>query len=149
MLGEAAAELASAGGTALVTAMVTDGWEGVRARFARLLGRGDAKEVESVTARLDECRAAMVAVLADSELQRVRSEQELAWRIRLGDVLERQPEAEHELRSLVTEVQAQARRSAGWVEQHVTGSDRAQQAVQGQGIQVNTFGGQDESGSRQ
>jgi hypothetical protein len=35
------------------------------------------------------------------------------------------------------------------VEQHVIGFDRSQQAVQGQGIQVNTFGGQDEPGSGQ
>jgi hypothetical protein len=40
-----------------------DGWEGVKARFARLLGRGDAKEVERAAARLEECRA-LLAVLA-------------------------------------------------------------------------------------
>jgi hypothetical protein len=144
MLGEAAAALATSGGTALVAAMVTDGWEGVKARFARLLGRGDAREVEGAAARLEECRD-LLAVLAGTELQRASTEQELAWRIRLGDLLERQPEAEYELRSLVAELQARARGSAGWVEQHVTGSDHARQAVQGQGIQVNNFGGQDES----
>ena len=146
MLGEAAGELAAAGGTALVTAMVTDGWEGVKARFARLLGRGDAKEAEGAAARLEECRAALV-VLAGAELQRARAEQELAWRIRLGDLLERQPDGERELRSLVAEVQSRIRDSDGRVEQRVTGSGHAQQAVQGRGVQVNNFGGQGESDS--
>jgi hypothetical protein len=141
MLGEAAAELATAGGVALVTAMVTDGWEGVKARFARLLGRGDAKEAEGVAARLEECRAALAA-LAGAELQWARAEQELAWRVRLGDLLEREPDGERELRSLVAEVQARQPRADGWVEQRVTGSGHAQQAVQGQGMQVNNFGGQ-------
>lgn len=143
MLGEAAAGVAAAGGTALVTAMVTDGWEGVRARFARLLGHGDAREAEGVAARMEECRA-VLAVLAGTELQRVRAEQELAWSTRLGDLLERQPDRERELRSLVAELQAQIRSPSGWVEQRVTGSDRVQQAVQGRGIQVNNFGGQGE-----
>jgi hypothetical protein len=38
MLTEALTARAATGGTALVTAMVTDGWEGVKARFARVLG---------------------------------------------------------------------------------------------------------------
>jgi hypothetical protein len=143
MLGEAAAELAATGGTALVTAMVTDGWEAVKARLARLLGRGDAKEVDRAAARLDEGRA-LLAVLAGRELQQARKEQELAWRVRLGDLLERQPDAESELRSLLVEMEGRAGESAVSVEQHVTASGRAQQAVLGQGIQVNKFGGQDE-----
>ena len=146
MLGEAAAELATAGGTALVTAMVTDGWEGVKDRFARLLGRGDAKEMARAAARMDECQA-LLAMLAGRELERARTEQELAWRVRLGDLLEREPDAEDDLRSLIAEVQAQSPGPAVWVEQHVTGSDHAQQAVQGHGIQVNTFGSQDEPGA--
>ncbi len=146
MLEEAAAELAAAGGTALVTAMVTDGWESFKDRFARLLGRGDAKAVDRATARLEESQA-LLAALAGAELQRVRAEQGLAWRIRLGDLLDEQPDGEHELRSLVAEVQARALGPASRVEQHVTGSGHAQQAVQGLGIQVNTFGGQDDPGA--
>jgi hypothetical protein len=143
MLGEAAAELAAAGGTALVTAMVTDAWESVKDRFARLLGHGDAKEAERVSTRLDESRT-LLAVPAGTEMQRTLAEQELAWRIRLGDLLERQPEAEGELRSLIDEVRARTQDQAGRVEQHVTGYDHAQQAIQGHGIQVNTFGGPDD-----
>lgn len=146
MLQEAAAELATAGGTALVTAMVTDGWEGIKARFARLLGRGSAKEVEGAAARLEACRT-LLATLAGPELQRARAEQELAWRVRLGDLLEQEPDVERELRSLVAESRARLEGSYGRVEQRVIGSDHAQQAVQGRGIQVNNFGGQGEPGA--
>jgi hypothetical protein len=146
MLGEAAAELAAAGGTALVTAMVTDGWEGIKARFTRLLGGGEAKETERAAARMDEARV-LLAALSGAELQQMRAEQELAWRIRIGDLLERRPEWEHELSSLVAEVKAQARGSVGRVEQHVSGAGRAQQAVQGHGVQVNNFGGQNAPGA--
>jgi hypothetical protein len=148
MLGEAAAELAATGGTALVTAMVTDGWEGVKARFARLLGRGDAKEAERVAAWMEEYRAELAA-LAGEELQRARAAQEQEWRVRLVDLLVREPGMERELRSLVAEVQARQPGSYGRVEQHVTGSGHAQQAVQGRGVQVNNFGGQGEPGSGQ
>ena len=146
MLEGVLAGLASAGGTALVTAMVTDGWEDIRTRFARLLGRGNAAETEAAAARLDESQA-LLGALAGGELQRARTEQEFAWRIRLGDLLERQPESEYELRRLVDEVRTREGGSAGSLEQHVTGSDHAQQAVQGHGLQVNTFGGQDERGA--
>ena len=47
MLTEALAALASTGGTALVTAMVTDGWEDVKGKFARLFGGGKAREAEA------------------------------------------------------------------------------------------------------
>jgi hypothetical protein len=145
MLTEALAALASTGGTALVTAMVTDGWEGVKARFARLLGRGDPKETEAAAARLEQSRA----VLAGSPgpgLERARAEQEIAWRTRLADWLEQHPGAEGDLRALVAEVQAQVAGSAGPVQQHATASGQAQQAVQGHGIQNVTFGGQREPG---
>jgi hypothetical protein len=141
MLAEALTGLASAGGSALVTAMVTDGWEGVRARCARLLGRGDAKKAEAAAAQLEESRAALAA-LSGTGLERARAEQEIMWRTRLGDLLEQDPGAEGELRALVGEMQALVIGSAGRVEQHATAFDRAQQAVQGTGVQNVTFGGQ-------
>lgn len=84
----------------------------------------------------------MLAGLSDPELERARAEQEVVWRTRLGDLLEQNPAAEPELRSLVAEVQAQVAGSAGRVEQHAVAFDQAQQAVQGHGVQNVTFGGQ-------
>ena len=141
MLTEALTALASAGGTALVTAMVTDGWEGVKGRFARLFGRGDAAQAEAAAGRLEQSRAAL-AGLSSPDLERARAGQEIVWRTRLGDLLEQDPAAERELRALVAEVQAQVIGSAGRVEQHAAAFDQAQQAVQGHGVQNVTFGGQ-------
>jgi hypothetical protein len=141
MLAEALVALASTGGNALVTAMVTDGWEGMRTRIARLFGRGEKKETEATLERLDQSRA-MLAGLAGAKLARVRAEQEIVWRTRVGDLLERDPAVADELGVLVAQIHAQSIGSAGRVEQHVTGIDHAQQAVQGYGVQNVTFGGQ-------
>jgi len=141
MLTEALTALASAGGTALVTAMVTDGWEGAKARFARLLGRGDAARAEAAAGRLEQSRAALVQV-PGPDAERVQAEQEVVWRTRLEDLLEQDPGVEQELRALVAQVQAQTAGSAGPVVQHAAAFDQAQQAVQGHGVQNVTFGGQ-------
>jgi hypothetical protein len=141
MLTEALAALASTGGTALVTAMVTDSWEDVKGRFARFFGRGKTKEAEAAVARLDQSRATLVG-LSGADLQRARAEQEVVWRTRLGDLLEQDPAAENELRTLVTEVQAQVAGSAGPVQQHAVAYDQAQQAMLGHGVQNVRFGDQ-------
>jgi hypothetical protein len=143
MLTEALTALASTGGTALVTAMVTDGWEGTRARFARLLGRGNAKQTEAAAERLEHSREVLVA-LSGPDLAQAQAEQEIAWRTRLGDLLEQDPGAEGELRALIADIQAQVIGSAGRVEQHATASGHAQQAVQGHGVQNVTFSGHDD-----
>lgn len=147
MLAEALAALASTGGTALVTAMVTDSWESIKGRVARLLGRGDAKQTEAAQDRLELSRAALDG-LADAELDRVRAEQEIVWRTRLADLLEAHPQAADELRTLIGAIQAQAVHSAGPVVQHATAYDQAQQAVLGHGVQNVTFGGQHDQGSK-
>ena len=90
----------------------------------------------------------MLARLSGADLQKAQAEQEIAWRTRLSDFLERYPHAEHELRALVAEVQTQVIGSAGWVEQHIAGFDQAQQATLGTGVQNVDFGGQCEHGAR-
>jgi hypothetical protein len=142
------ATLAVLAGTALVNAMVTDGWEGVRKQFARLLGRGDEKETEAAAVRLEKSRG-ILSGLSGADLEKAQAEQAVAWRTRLGDLLESHPDAEDELRRLVAEVQAQVIGSAGPVTQQVAGFDQAQQAVQGHGVQKNVFGGQGERGTGQ
>lgn len=138
MLEEALTALASAGGTALVTAMVTDGWESIKARFARVIGRGRTAEVEAAQARLEQSHAALEG-LTGQDLERAQAEQEVVWRTRLSDLLERDPALETELRAVIAEVQAQTKEMTQTIEQHVAGFDQAQQAVQGQGVQNITF----------
>lgn len=139
MLEEALAALASTGGTALVTAMVTDSWEGIKARFARVIGRGHTAQVEAVEAQLEQSHAALEG-LTGQDLERAQAEQESVWRTRLSDLLERDPRLEAELRTLITETQAQTIGLAGRIEQHAAAFDQAQQAVLGQGVQNVTFG---------
>jgi hypothetical protein len=147
MLAEALTALASTGGTALVTAMVTDSWESIMGRVARLLGRGDAQQTEAAQERLELSRAALDG-LVGTELDRARAEQEIVWRTRLADLLEAHPQAADELTSLIGVIEAQARHSAGPVVQHATAYDQAQQAVLGHGVQNVTFGGQRDPGSQ-
>jgi hypothetical protein len=92
MLGEALAALASTGGTALVTAMVTDSWDSIKDRVARLFGRGDAEQVQAAHDRLETSRAALDG-LVGTELDQVRTEQEIVWRTRLAELLEAHPQS--------------------------------------------------------
>jgi len=140
MLDEALAALASSSSAALVTAMVTDGWEGLRNRIARLLGRGDVRDSSLAATRLEQSRARLVSS-SGAELDRVRTEQEIDWRTQLEDLLEHDPGAAQELSDLLAEVQAQGAGAAGWVEVRATAHDHAQQAVLGHGVQHVHFGG--------
>ena len=147
MLAEALAALAAAAGTALVSAMVTDGWESVKCRFARLFGRGDPQAISDAAAQLEASRD-LVAGQSGPELQQTRAEQEIVWRTRLADLLEDHTEVEGELRAAIADMQAQVIDSGGSVQQQVTGFGQAQQAVQGHGMQTNTFGTQGEPRSQ-
>ena len=141
MLTDALIALASTGGSALVAAIVTDGWEGTRTRIARLFEQGGQRETDAVLKRLDRSRAALTGNRG-AELERARKEQEIIWQTRLGDLLERDPGVAEELSGLVAEIQARSIGSAGLVEQRVIAFNQAQQAVQGHGVQNITFGGQ-------
>jgi hypothetical protein len=141
VLAEALVSLASVGGSALVSAMVTDGWEGVRGRVASLLGRGDASGEQRAATQLDQSRAAL-AGSDGATAERTRAEQEIIWRTRLTDLLERDPGAEQDLRTMLAEVQTLVTTSAGRVDQHAVAFGQAQQAVLGQGTQHVSFGGQ-------
>ncbi|GHH94649.1 hypothetical protein [Streptomyces capillispiralis] len=140
MLLEALSALAAAGGGALVQAMATDAWQECRERTARLLGRGDPQEESRQEARLERAREELVAAGDDTE--QVAARQTAAWRTRFEDLLEDAPQQAEQLRDLVAFVREQARAggvAAGQVTVHATASGHAQQAVQGQGEQHNTF----------
>ena len=91
--------LASMSGTALVTAMVSAGWDTLKLRYARLLGRDDPGETTDVAARLEQSRTVLMG-LSGTALAEAKTAQEIIWRAQLIDLLERQPQAAHELRAL-------------------------------------------------
>lgn len=138
MLNEALAALAASAGTGLVSAMVTDGWQQVRARVARLLGRGDAAEEERQEARLERARQEVMEASGE-QAEEVHRRQGEAWRTRFADLLEDTPEVEKPLRDLVAFLAEHPGPAAGVVQIKAQASGHAQQAVQGQGLQNNTF----------
>src|SRR5581483_9272505 len=66
VLGEVAAALAEAGGSALVGAMATDAWQATRSGVARLFGRDGSARRAAIEAQLDG-NAALVAQAEDPD----------------------------------------------------------------------------------
>jgi hypothetical protein len=73
---------------ALVQAMVTDGWEGVRHKVARLFGRGQPDVV--IERRLDTTRDQLAAATA-GDLETVQAALAGQWETRFADLLADHP----------------------------------------------------------
>ena len=138
MLPEALLALATAAGSGLVGAVMTDAWVGTKQGFTRLLGRGDQSREEVVGQQLERTRAELVA--AGPRMEQVRLAQQAVWAARLEDLLTDHPEKADEVRALVEQIATAGGGSVGSVTQHVVGFDQAQQAVQGHGTQIVSFG---------
>jgi hypothetical protein len=105
-LAEALIALAALAGNTVVTAVVTDAWESARKGFARLLGRGDPAKTKLAEERLAETHN-QLAQATGTDLERTQAELEGQWVTRISDLLEEDPGAEADLRTLVQEIQAQ------------------------------------------
>ena len=103
---EALIALAALAGNTVVTAATTDAWEAARRKFARMLGRGDAKKEQLADKRLEETRQQLASV-SGQELEKARADLAKAWQVRMADLLEEDPGVEAELRALVEEVRTQ------------------------------------------
>jgi len=106
MPGEVLLGLAQWAGTTVAAAAVTDIWESARGRFARLLGRGDARRTEVADGWLAQTRDQLTAATGGGELDRVREAAAERWAGRFADLLDEDPGAEARLRALVEEVAA-------------------------------------------
>ena len=93
--------LAAMAAAALVQAMVTDGWEGVRHKVARLFGRGQPDV--AIERRLDATRDQLTAATA-GDLDKVQAAQAAQWETRFADLLADHPDAEAELAALVKDI---------------------------------------------
>jgi hypothetical protein len=104
--GEVLVALAQFAGQTVAAAAVTDVWEAVRGRFARLLGRGDARKTELAGRWLAQTRQQLTAAGSQDarQLQEAVAER---WTGRFADLLDEEPDLEAELRALVEEVTAQ------------------------------------------
>jgi hypothetical protein len=106
MPGEVLMALAQFAGQTVAAAAITDVWETVRGRFARLLGRGDPRKTEVAEQWLAQTCQQLTAA-PGSELERAREVQAERWAGRFADLLDEDPGLEAGLRALVEEVAAQ------------------------------------------
>ncbi len=104
--GEVLIALAQFAGQAVAAAAVTDVWEAVRGRFARLLGRGDALRTQVAERWLAQTQQQLAAVAAGSDLEGARKAAAERWAGRFADLLDEDPGVAAELRALVEEVAA-------------------------------------------
>ena len=93
--------LAAMAAAALVQAVVTDGWEGVRHKVARLFGRGQPDV--AIERRLDATRDQLTAARPD-DLPKAQAALAAQWETRFADLLADHPDAEAELAALVKEI---------------------------------------------
>ncbi len=104
MPGETLAPLAQRAGQMVAAAAVTDVWVEARGRFARLLGRGDARKTQVAEGWLVQAREQLTA--AGPGLEQARNAVAERWAGRFADLLDEDPGAESGLRTLVAEVAA-------------------------------------------
>ena len=93
--------LAAMAAAALVQAIVTDGWEGVRHKVARLFGRGQSDA--AIERRLDATREQLTAA-TPGDLATVQAALAAQWDTRFVDLLADHPDAEAELAALVKDI---------------------------------------------
>lgn len=106
MPGDLLMALAQFAGQTVAQAAITDVWEGVRGRFARLLGRNNARKTQVAEQWLAQTREQFVGAQG-SELEQIRDAQAERWAGRFADLLDEDPSIEAELRALVEEIAAQ------------------------------------------
>ncbi|MFE6777462.1 hypothetical protein [Streptomyces sp. NPDC057702] len=123
-------ELVLAGGSAVVGAMATEGWQVARSGVARLFRRGGDDEAAGIERQLDG-DAERVARAEDAE--RVRARLLTLWAEELETLIRRHPELAAELEALVREIGAATPRAERSVTQH--------NHVSGNGHQYNVIHG--------
>jgi hypothetical protein len=132
------AELAAAGGSALVGAMATDAWQATRSGVAGLFGRGGSAQQAAVEAQLDG-NAALVAQAEDPE--EVRRSLAPVWRLQLEALLGQHPGVEEELRALVAQVcLALPAAQQSWVQTNIARDRATQNIVQHGTLHVHSGG---------
>ncbi len=126
--------LAATAAAALVQAMVTDGWEGVRHKVARLFGRGQPDV--AIERRLEVTRGQLTAA-TPGDLETVQAALAAQWETRFADLLADHPNAEAELAALVKEI----RPTVAAADHAVAASGNITATAQGGGVAANVIHG--------
>ena len=106
MPGDAVIALAQFAGQTVAAAAVTDAWEAVRSRFARLLGRGDARRTQVVEQWLAQTRRQLTTMGPGSGVEQAREAAAERWASRIADLLDEDPSMEGDLSVLVKDLAA-------------------------------------------
>jgi hypothetical protein len=121
--GDVLMALAQFAGQTVAGAAITDLWEAARGRFARLLGRGDARRTEVAERWLAQTHEQLAAATG-GELERIREATAERWTGRFADLLDEDPGVEAELRALVEEVAARLPAGAASAADHSVAAGR-------------------------
>ena len=105
MPGDVLLALAQFAGQTVAQAAITDVWEAVRVRFAKLIGRGNGRKTEVAEQWLVDTHDQLVAATG-SALELAQQAQAERWTGRFADLLDEDPDVAAELRALVQEVAA-------------------------------------------
>jgi hypothetical protein len=105
--GEVVLALVQWAGQTVAAAAMTDVWESARSRFARLLGRGDARKTEVAERWLAQTCEQLGAAGSGAALEQARDAAADRWAGRFADLLDEDPAVEAELRTLVEEITAE------------------------------------------
>ena len=106
MPGDVLLALAQFAGQTVAKAAITDVWEAVRGRFARLIGRGNGRKTEIAEQWLTQTHDQLTAA-GGSEREQAQQAQAERWAGRFADLLDEDPGLEAGLRALAEEVAAQ------------------------------------------
>ncbi|WP_051809873.1 hypothetical protein [Actinoplanes subtropicus] len=135
MTPEIEAILAS-GATILVNAVATDAWKATRAGFTRLFGRGEPAREAAAGRRLDALVATVDRTTPDHRPE-VRDQERTRWLVRLTDLVEDDPSAIDDLRSLVGQLAAHLPpQQQTWVQTNIARDSARLFATQGGTITV-------------
>jgi hypothetical protein len=123
MPGEVLVALAQFAGQTVAAAAITDVWESVRARFARLFGHGDPHKTKVVEGWLVQTREQLTAA-GPTTVEQVERTAAERWAGRFADLLDEEPGIEAELRALVEEANARLHADSVSVTGHSVASGR-------------------------
>lgn len=111
--------LAALAANTVVATAVTDAFEGLRGKAARIFGRD--KPDPGIQRRLDATRQ-QLAASTPGELESTRATQAHQWETRFADLLADHPEAAGELQALLAEFRAALPDTGGYVTNTVSGT---------------------------
>jgi hypothetical protein len=133
--------LAALAGNTIVAAAVTDAFDGVRTKVARIFGRD--KPDPRIQRRLDETRH-QLASTTSGDLESAQATQVRQWETRLADLLAEHPEAAEDLRALIAEFRPTLPEAGGNVTNTISGTVSNGPVLMGRDFGHITIGSQDD-----